>query len=113
MKAATAIEEVQKIDEKVKIQTSFIRSLTVDAEILISKAKGESTKAECKKVYEAIRYSDPMSNSALASIESEITIKFAKLSETIADDHVEAASALANEILVLISDRNKKCRMLK
>ena len=113
MKAAVAMEEVQKIDEKIKGQTSFIKMLTVDAESLIAKAKNETIKAECRKVYEAIRYSDPMSNSALASVESEITIKFAKLSEGVADDNVEATSSLANDLLILISDRNKKCRMLK
>ena len=113
MKAAVAMEEVQKIDEKIKGQTSFIKMLTVDAESLIAKAKNETIKAECRKVYEAIRYSDSMSNSALASVESEITIKFAKLSEGVADDNVEATSSLANDLLILISDRNKKCRMLK
>ena len=113
IKAAVAIEEVQRIDEKVKQQTFFIKSLTVDADALTARAKSEPVKAECKKVYEAVRYSDPMSNDALASIESEITLRFAKLSEAVAADDAIAVGELANEIIILIGDRNKKCKLLK
>lgn len=113
VKASAAINIVNGIDEKIKESTLFIKSLTVDAESLVSRAKSETAKAECKKVYEAIRYSDPISNSALASIESEIAIKFAKLSEAVMDDSFEAVSALAGELIILIGDRNKKCKLLK
>ena len=113
MKAAAAIEEVQKIDEKIKVQTAFIKMLTLDAESLMSCAKSETVKAECKKVYEAIRYSDPTSNNALATVESEITIKFAKLAEAVKDDNFEEILTLEDEIIVLLGDRNKKCRLLK
>ena len=113
MKAAVAIEEAQKIDEKIKVQTAFIKMLTVDAESLMSRAKSETIKAACKKVYEAIRYSDPMSSTALATIESEITIKFGQLSEAVKDDSVEGISELVNELIVLLGDRNKMCRVLK
>ncbi len=113
MKAAAAIEEVQKIDEKIKVQTAFIKMLTVDAESLISRAKSETIKAECKKVYEAIRFSDPMSNNALSSIESAITTKFSNLSLAVASDNFDSATEFANELVILIGERNKKCKLLK
>lgn len=113
VKASIAIDVVGEIDEKVKERTFFIKSLTVDAENLISRAKSEAVKAECKKVYEAVRYSDPMSSNALASIESEITITFAKLSEAVVSEDSEKVMTLAGEIIILLGDRNKKCRFLK
>lgn len=113
VKASAAIDIVSGIDEKVKESTLFIKSLTVDAESLVSRAKSEDIKAACKKVYEAVRYSDPMSNSALASIESEIAIKFSKLSDAVTSDNIEATSECANELVILIGDRNKKCKLLK
>lgn len=113
VKASAAIDVVGGIDEKVKESTLFIKSLTVDAESLMSRAKSEAVKAECKKVYEAVRYSDPMSSNALASIESEITITFAKLSEAAMDDNADVASELASALLVLLVDRNKKCKLSK
>ena len=113
IKATAAVSEVERIDEKVKTQTFFIKSLTIDADTLVARAKSEAVKAECKKVYEAIRYSDPMSNDALASIESEIAVEFAKLTEAVKADDTDAVAASANELLILVGDRNKKCKLLK
>ncbi len=112
VKAKLAADLVQAVDDKIKIQTFFVRTLTVDAEDLISKAKSEVAKAECKKVYEAIRYSDPMSNDALAYLETEIEIKFSKFSNAVNSD-ADNVSDIAEELLILINNRNKKCRLLK
>lgn len=113
IKAKAAADVVCEIDDKIKSQTSFIKTLTVDAENLVSRAKSESIKAQCEKVYEAVRYSDPMSNEAFATIESEITIKFSKLSEAVISEDSEVTAEVANELVILLGDRNKKCKLLK
>jgi len=113
VKATSAIQEVERIDAKIKTQTLFIKSLKVDADTLVAQAKSEAVKAECRKVYEAARYSDPMSNDALASVEGQITVKFAELSEAVKADDAEKAAEIAKEVIVLVGDRNKKCKLLK
>lgn len=113
IKAFTAAKIVAVIDDEVKIETLFVKTLTVDAESLLYRAKSEVVKNECKKVYEAARYSDPMSNNALASVESKITAKFVEFSDSVISDNYEEASAFANELAVLIGERNRKCRLLK
>ena len=113
LKASAAADAVQKVEQKVKAQTFFIKSLTVDADTLLSQAKSDEIKAECRKVYEAVRYSDPMSNDALAAAESQITLKFAALSDAVKGDSAADVKTLASELLVLIADRNKKCKLLK
>lgn len=113
VKAKLAADLVESVDDKIEAQTFFIKSLTIDAESLIARAKNDNIKAECKKVYEAIRYSDPMSNDALSSVESEITIKFAKFSDAVAEDNKENVTEFASEIIILLGDRNKKCKLLK
>lgn len=113
VKATAAIGEVERVDEKIKIQIFFIKALTVDADTLMASAKSEVVKAECRKVYEAIRYSDPMSHDALSTVESQITIKFAELSEAVKVDNAEKVAVIANELVILIGDRNKKCKLLK
>ena len=113
IKASAVVDIVSSIDEKTKESTLFIKSLTVDAESLMSRAKSETIKAECKKVYEAVRYSDPMSNGALASIESKITIKFSNFSNAVVSDKFNVASECATELVILIDERNKKCKLLK
>jgi hypothetical protein len=113
VKASAAVDLVSAVDEKIKVQTFFIKSLTIDTECLMAKAKSAEVKAACKKVYEAVRYSDPMSNNALASLENQITILFAKLSEAVLNNNAEMVSAVAEDLLILLAERNKKCRLLK
>lgn len=108
-----AADTIENIDNKVKSQTLFVKSLTVDAESLLSRAKSVETKAIAKKVYEAIRYSDPMSNEALSSVEAQITIKFNEFSNAVIEDNKPLAEALGNELIILVNDRNKKCKLLK
>lgn len=113
IKANVAADLVSKTDEKVKAKTFFIKSLTVDAEGLLARAETDEIKAECKKVYEAVRYSDPMSDEALAATESQITLKFAKLTTAVNNNNLETVKNTANEVIILVADRNKKCRFLK
>ena len=113
IKASVAADAVSSIDDKIKTQTFFIKSLTVDAEGLIARAQTEEIKSECKKVYEAVRYSDPMSHEMLALAETQITIKFSDLSSAVNENNFEAVKALAREVVILVDERNKKCRLLK
>lgn len=112
IKAKVAADIVSEIDDKVKAQTSFIKTLTIDAESLMSRAQNEAAKTATKKVYEAVRYSDPMSNDGLSGIESEISIKFNQFAGAVAANS-DDVSSIADEIIVLIIDRNKRCRLLK
>lgn len=113
LKATAVINEVSRIDTKVKTQIFFIKSLMIDADTLMASAKSEEVKLECRKVCEAIRYSDPMSNEALNSVESQISIKFSELSEAVKADDAGKVAEIANDVLILVGDRNKKCKLLK
>ena len=112
IKAKAASDVVENIDKKVKAQTMFVKSLTVDAESLLVRAKNGEAKAACSKVFEAVRYSDPISNDALAGIESQITLKFNEFSNAVTSN-ADTISTLADELVILIGDRNKKCKLLK
>ncbi len=113
VKAKAAADAVSSVSEKVKANTFFIKALAADAETLVARGKTEEIKAELKKVYDAIRYSDPMSNNALASAENGITIAFSKLTAAVADNDANAVKRCAEEVLILVKDRNNKCRLLK
>jgi len=113
IKAVWAADTVNRVDEKVKAQTSYIKNLTVDAEGILARAKSEPVKAECKKVYEAVRYSDPMSNDALSVIEAKITVKMEELATAVGTDDAMKVKEIADELVILAGDRNKKCKLLK
>ena len=107
-----ARENIQKTEEKVKAKTAFIKLLTADAQTLISVAKNDEAKQVAKKVYEAIRYSDPMSAEGLLNVEEKISSTFEDFSNSISNNS-ENLNALAEQLLVLIKERNNRCKVLK
>ena len=111
--AQAASSIVSDIDKKVKIQTFFIKSLTLDVDSLLARASTQEISAELKKVYDAVRFSDPMSSDALSSVESQITIKVSELTDSVEKGDVEEIKNLCKEIVILINDRNKRCKLLK
>ena len=110
-KANLAADLVSEIDDKVKEQTFFIRSLTIDVERLVSSAKDDATKKQLTKVYEAVRYSDPMSSPALSRIEDEVLGAYNDLAAALEEG--KDISELVDTILSLVQNRNSKCKMLK
>lgn len=113
VQANTAADVVSEIDDRVKAQTFFIHSLTVDAQTLMSFAQSDDVKTECKKVYESIRYSDPMSNDALAEIERQIQNEFKTFDDAVKKDNTELVKNSANKMIALINKRNSQCKVLK
>lgn len=111
LKASAAAEAVNDIDKKIKDKTQFIKMLTVDAQNLSARAKTEEAKDACRKVYEAARYSDPMSDGGLESIENEISVKMRVLADLV--QYGGNIAACADEIVILIGDRNRMCKALK
>ncbi len=111
--AKTAADVVSKVDDKVKAKTIFIKALSMHTDTLVSKAQIPEIKAQIMKVYEAVRYSDPMSNDALSSVETQITLKFNQLEEAVAKNDVSLVQSISEEMLVLIKDRNNRCKLLK
>lgn len=113
IKAKMAVSVVEGIDEKIKVQTFFIKSLTSDTEHLMNTAKTAELKTLAKKIYEAVRYSDPMSNAVLVEVEEKIRNGFTDFENAVNAEDFELASSTADELLSLIDIRNKKCKLLK
>lgn len=110
LKAAAAAHIAEHIDEQIRTNTAFVRDLAVDANALIPRAKSESAKKACKKVYEAVRYSDPMSAETLADVEGRIKTEFDAFTDAVLSDDAEAVSASADVLLALINERNQTCK---
>lgn len=112
-KAKTAVALVEGVDEKISTKTQVFKMLTADAEHLMSVSKTMELKAEAKRVYEAIRYSDPMSSDALSEIEGQIKSEFEFFSQAIKSEDLELAKSVSEGLINLIDGRNKKCKALK
>ena len=113
VKASTVANVVADIDLKVKIKTMFIRMAIVEAENILAQSTTAEIKAETKKVYEALKYSDPMSNPALDDIEQEIDNGLKELKKAVTCNDVTKVSAVTINILLNVKERNNKCKLLK
>lgn len=111
--ASTVANVVADIDVKVKTKTAFMRMAIVEAENILARATTAEIKAEAKKVYEALKYSDPMSNPALDDIEQEIDNGLKELKKAVmGGDNLQTANTV-RELLLLVKERNSKCKLLK
>jgi len=113
IKATVAADIVSDIDTKVATETTFIKMITVDAKNLVNRANAQMLKKQCEKIYEALRYSDPMSNEALADVEQRIKEEFDVLTDAVIADDLGATESSTKELSTLINERNNKCKALK
>ncbi len=113
VKAQAAGELVEETEAKVQAQTAFIKSLTVDVNVLMQRASDDKIKAEIKKVYEAVRYSDPMSNVGLSGIEAEIAAQMNTLRSAVTSGDCDAVAKEASEMINLVNERSQRCKLLK
>ena len=100
-------DEVERVEEKVNRKVFYLKDLQADIELLAEQEADPEMRAELLKLAEAVRFSDPMSNAALADIEAEIAGKVAALKTA---DH--KAEVIA-EVKLLLAERNKKAKLLK
>lgn len=113
LKGIAAVDYVEKVGEKVNKKTAMMKELISESESLMSYAKTDAAKDATKKVYETLRYSDPMSNDKLYYIEKEISEAYIIFADKVKNNVDEGLAEQADKLCVLINDRNKKCKLLK
>ena len=113
LKSSVAVGEIERIDKKVKTATFFIKNLAIEANVLVTVAKNDELTAEAKRVYEAIRYSDPMSDPYLAELEDKIEGQFISFADAIRAEDVDLSKEIANNLLGMLERRNQKIKLLK
>lgn len=100
-------EEIQRVDAKVRKKVFYIKELQADVEMLAEGETDASVKSALNQLSEKIRFSDPMSSDELRELEEQITRKISQLKA------VEDKLPIVNEIDLLLTERNKKCKILK
>lgn len=101
---------VAEKDDEIVQRTSFIKDLSSKAKILYDNADS-SIKDDLKKVYEAIRFSDPMSCKESEEDEAEIEKLFCSISDLASSGN--SISDSVDELLNAIEIRNQKIKNLK
>lgn len=111
--AFMAKQTIEAVQENVKIKTSYMKMLQADVEMMAMRAADPTVKQAYAKLGEAIRYSDPMSNEALAVVEGQMSAMAAQANNFILTGNNEAALQMCEQLNLLLVERNKKCMILK
>ena len=93
--------------KKTTVKTAFIKTLTMDIEGLQRRMpEGEGQKA-LKHLYEAARFSDPVSSNEVFGIESQITVRLNSLRTAVLQSDSATVVAVSKDMELLIQDRNR------
>lgn len=90
-----SIEYIEYVEEKNKIEISFLENVKKEIEILKSNS---NNKDELEDLYEVIRYSNPVSKKNVRNIENKIISDINKLKTEITLNNKEEISILINEL---------------
>lgn len=101
------------VDSKIKDNVSFIKGINVDVEMLLRRSGDAEVKNALKKLSETIKYSDPMSNGAVATQEQMIMQYLTELRVKFDAGDMAAVKELCPKIELLFVERNKKLMVSK
>ncbi|MCH5191701.1 MAG: hypothetical protein J1F23_06000 [Oscillospiraceae bacterium] len=108
-----ARDTVQQIGDTVKEHVSNLKSVLVDVEMIMDSCTDPELKASLRKLSETVKYSDPISNEAVADVEQRIMRKISELRINIDDNQIEDAKQSCADLERLYVERNKKLAISK
>lgn len=104
-----ARDEINRVEENIKEKVFYIKDLQVEVELLADHCEDNDSKVALLSLAEKIRYSDPMTDESLSDLEAQIKQDVEKLVVL----NKESILQQILEIEKLISQRNKRCKVLK
>lgn len=107
--ADAVVEEIQTQDVKLKKDVSLMRSL----QSKISQLASQTDNAGIKALAEEFRYSDPVSNDAIADAEADLAAAVDQLQAAFVDGDNEAMAQLCRKTTALLAERNRLCKLNK
>ena len=104
---------VQDVNDNLKENVEAIKTLVVDVDVFIPQVSDPTLKKVLKKLSETIKYSDPMSNAAVADIEDQIMQTVNELRINIENNRNAEAIQTCKDIEVLFMQRNSLLKATK
>lgn len=107
--AETVVDEIHIQDAKLKKDVSLMRAL----QSKVHQMAVQSENAEIKALADEFRYSDPVSNDAIADAEADLAAAVDELQTAYVDDDSEAMTKLCRKASALLAERNRLCKLNK
>ena len=102
-------EEIQRQDNKLKKDVSFMRNL----QSKVNQMATQCAAPELRQFAEDIRYSDPVSSDALTDIEQELAAAVEELQAAVVDGDSESVAQLCRKASATLAERNRLCKLNK
>ena len=102
-------EEIQRQDNKLKKDVSFMR----DLQSKVNQMATQCAAPELRQFAEDIRYSDPVSSDALTDIEQELAAAVEELQAAVVDGDSESVAQLCRKASATLAERNRLCKLNK
>jgi hypothetical protein len=103
------VDGIQTQDVKLKQDVSLMRSL----QSKISQIASQTDDAAIKALAEEFRYSDPVSNEAIADAEADLAAAVDQLQAAFVDGDNDAMAQLCRKTSALLAERNRLCKLNK
>lgn len=113
VKAIVLSEVVYQKEQQIKTNTSFIKDAVIESANLIASATAEEIRIECQKIYDAFRFSDYVSKSSLKEVETEISNYLSKMNLAVRNGNITEVKFTSKKLLILIKERNMRCKASK
>lgn len=109
-----ATREIQNIDNRVRVSTSFIRNMETEIRVLAKDSLiSASTQDKLNTLAEQVKYSNPMSNHFVEKIESDLRIQLDILADSVSKRDHEKTSSTISRITTLLEQRELLCKNSK
>ena len=109
-KATVLSEAISQKGEQIKSDTAFIKEAVMESANLIVCATTDEIRNECKKIYDAFRFSDYVSNSSLQEIEDEISNYLLKMKSAVENSNIDEVKVSSTKLLILIKQRSMQVK---
>lgn len=103
------VSEIHAQDHKLEKEVALMRSL----QSKVSQMAAQCDDAAIKALADEFRYSDPVSNQAIAEAEADLVAAVDQLQSAYADGDTEAMAQLCCKASALLAERNRLCKLNK
>lgn len=100
-------------DERLRIDTQNMSGLAASAFAIADRCQSAVLKPELEKLYEQLRFSDPVSNAATLEKENELKQLLTELSAFVEENNESASRAAIRSISHTVAERNMLCKLHK
>lgn len=106
-------EEIERQDEKLKVDVVLMRRLQSESKFLISQCNNADTKKAVETLAEKLRYSDPVSKEELREVENDLSDCMSQLQTAVIDNDDLSAVELSKKAIAILEKRNHLCKLSK